>query len=208
MELQRSKMSRKTSFQAGAIRFRKPPPLSAEAKALLLPQNGGYEAFTKRYGDFYVSGYSIGGDAAVLVSQATAKNESYERLKIQLRVKFLCFSRTKAITDAEIMSALAEAELNVMAFDSLDGSFIACFSQDGSALPFEDAQTLAAEYAWRAEEMQTRVQEALGSTMAGLHDTSLLSWSQINRLAQSHVVNRLILVPYSTHREVAQYLLV
>ncbi|CAI6331687.1 unnamed protein product [Periconia digitata] len=201
----KSKTSRKTSFQAGAVQFQRPPPLSEEARQLLLPENGGFDAFTKRFGDFYVSGFTIGGDASVVISQATSKSQNVEKLKVELEVRVLCFSDTETIAEVDTSTSSFDVELNLYAFDSLDRSFVEFSAANGTALRFVDARKLAVEYGWRVDRMPARIEESVKSLGTILDARKPLSWGQVGGVLQSNVVSNLILLPFSTHREVRGY---
>lgn len=200
-------MSRKTSFQAGSIQFQRPPPLSTQAQQLLLPENGGFDAFVKRYGDFYVSGFSIGGEAAVLVSQAASRYQSKEKLKAQLEVQVLCFSDSTALAEKDINIETADVQLSLVAFDTLDKSFLNFSARNGNLLNFGQARRLAGEYVARVDNMSARIEQRVKSLGGVLDDSPVgLSWDLMHAIAQSDVISHLILLPYSTHREVREYL--
>jgi hypothetical protein len=197
-------MSRKTSFEAGAIHFQKPPALTPEAQQLL--KSEGYDAFTKRYGDFYVTGLQIGGDAAVLVSQALSKSQSSESLQVQVEVQFLCFSDSEELVNETSSSATTSAQLSLTAFDSLDQSFMEFSAQKETSLRFEDARRLTQEYAMRVEKMPSRVAERIEALGSNLTDKSILGWGQVVAISQTDVVSRLVLVPFSSHRDVKMFM--
>ncbi|EXJ61988.1 hypothetical protein A1O7_02420 [Cladophialophora yegresii CBS 114405] len=198
-----SKISRRTSVQCGAVHLQRPPPLSAEALQLLNSSEHGFEAFCERYGDFYVSGFIIGADAGVLVSQALSRRESSEKLRAKVDVQFLCFSAEK-VMEKDVEGLAEEVELNLFAFDSMDNSLVRLPGNAGK-LRLQEAGELTREYSARIEGMAEAVMRAVGKMSDIQEEEKTLSWHNLGQVLLSRFVSRLVLMPMSTHREVAPH---
>ena len=80
-----------TTYRAGSIAFVHPPRLS-EVALQTLKYNGGLPAFEKKWGDYYVAGYRIGGDAGVMMSLASSSKIVSESVTVCIKVEILFFS--------------------------------------------------------------------------------------------------------------------
>ncbi|CAG2011314.1 unnamed protein product [Fusarium graminearum] len=86
-----SKTSVMTTYRAGSVTFTRPPKLS-EGALQTLKYNGGLTAFKERWGDYYVAGYRIGGDAGVMMSLGSSSRTVSESITICIKVEILFFS--------------------------------------------------------------------------------------------------------------------
>ncbi|KAI6774871.1 hypothetical protein HG530_001629 [Fusarium avenaceum] len=86
-----SKTSVMTTYRAGSVTFSRPPKLS-EAALQTIKYNGGLSAFKQRWGDYYVAGYRIGGDAGVMMSLGSSSKTVSESVTVCIKVEILFFS--------------------------------------------------------------------------------------------------------------------
>ncbi|KAF4551312.1 Hypothetical protein D9617_14g077690 [Elsinoe fawcettii] len=203
-----SKSSRRSSFSAGALEFLRPPPLSMEARFLLDTPDAGLVAFKERYGDFYVSALTVGADAAIMMTQASNARATSEQIKIEGEVHFLCWSDTETIMESHVADAVRDAQFGITAFDTLHDSFVSVQLDNGDGLSFQDARRLSKDYLDRVDDLAARTEEAL-LRWPQLHmmRTKKLFWTDVESLAQSNLISRIILSPFETHREIRPYLL-
>lgn len=61
------KISLTSTCRAGTIEFQRQPRLTPEA-IIEIKYGDGYEGFCRRYGDYYLAGYRLGGDTGILLS--------------------------------------------------------------------------------------------------------------------------------------------
>ncbi|KAF5001945.1 hypothetical protein FGRMN_686 [Fusarium graminum] len=78
-------------ISAGSVTLTRAPKLS-EIALQTLKYNGGLSAFKERWGDYYVAGYRIGGDAGVMMSLASSSKTISESVTICIKVEILFFS--------------------------------------------------------------------------------------------------------------------
>ncbi|KAF4964578.1 hypothetical protein FSARC_7484 [Fusarium sarcochroum] len=117
-----SKTSVMTTYRAGSVTFLKPPKLS-EAALQTLKYNGGLPALKKRWGDYYVAGYRIGGDAGVMMSLSSSKKTTSESVTISIKVEILFFSFedswSKSWSQAE-----SDLRITLSCFSTIEGAMI------------------------------------------------------------------------------------
>ena len=195
-------MSRRGSFRAGTIRFfGDPPPLTATALNLL--STDGIDAFTATYGDYYVGGVTLGGDAGVLVSQEMAESSSVERLKVEVEAQFLCYSTTETLADETFISANTDLKFGITAFDTLNNDF----ANLPRELGLEYTRRLGAEYGTRVENLAERVGKRLEPWVDKLEGDTKLEWNDVRDLFVAGIAVELVLLPFSKLREVRPYAL-
>lgn len=166
---------------------------------------GDYQGFCSQFGDFYVSGLIIGGSAAVCVMQASIKDASVERIKIQAEAHALIFSTTETITDKDVSRSAQLEQYGVSGFDSLTQHFAEIPLQSTSGLQFDDARRLARIFDEFVNRMPDRVGDYLERSPDLLVHGAKLTHKNANHVLRSGVVTHLVLSPLSTHREVSQY---
>ncbi|KAM0235345.1 hypothetical protein ACHAP5_009740 [Fusarium lateritium] len=193
---QASKTSVMTTYRAGSVTFSRPPKLS-EAALQTLKYNGGLSAFKQRWGDYYVAGYRIGGDAGVMMSLGSSSKTVTESVTICIKVEILFFS----IEDSWSKSwSSAESDLRVT---------LSCFSTVEQAKLQEQRQL-------GDPKLYSFIQEARGihNRAQGLVDTIQRKLDQLGvskdkhvtteqcvGLCQSGVVVELLLFPVENLRE-------
>jgi hypothetical protein len=52
----------------------------------------GLEEFYSTFGDYYIAGYRLGGEAGMLLTQETTATTSKEIKSLEVKVKVLCYS--------------------------------------------------------------------------------------------------------------------
>lgn len=164
----------------------------------MIKYDGGIEALTERFGDYYVGGYALGGDTGALASAASVDSQFYKRLKIVLKIQILFFTIRKTIVDGEQKSHLAFQSESFSGYDSLSNTYVLATSKKGSRP--EDALAAAENLADLAQNLVSRVDEKIVQT--GLDKDEPLTQKDCERLFASGLVVELLLFPVAQLRDV------
>ncbi|KAF4459910.1 hypothetical protein FALBO_13326 [Fusarium albosuccineum] len=191
-----SKTSIMTTYRAGTVTLARPPKLSQVALQTL-KYNGGLVAFKKRWGDYYVAGYRIGGDSGVMMSIGSHRKNTSESVTISIKVKVLFFT----IQDSWSKSwSQAEADLRVTlsCFSTVEGAFVQENVQLGNPkLPgiLQQARSIHQ----RAQGLTDTIQRKLDQI--GVSNDKSVTIEQCAGLCKSGVVVELLLYPVENLRE-------
>lgn len=214
-------MSIRTSYRAGSITLRSRPALSTDALVVLKHQ-GGIPAFKYQYGDYYVAGYRLGGDAGVALSETATANRKVERLSVKVSVKVL-FVKASKTHEKFFRSAGASSGFRVSGFDTLTqtlvpaGSPVSVFSEsktvDKAGGGIESAME---QLATRAKDMEKlciglprRVTHEINKL--GLRENQIMTWQGLQECMDveqgmgSHLVVEMILLPITSLRPVIEW---
>ncbi|KAG7406377.1 hypothetical protein Forpe1208_v013961 [Fusarium oxysporum f. sp. rapae] len=112
-----NKASVTTNYRAGSVAFVSPPDLSAVAFKILRTE--GVESFKEVFGDYYVGGYRIGGDASVLFStDASSRSESEaQSLKITVETWLGDWEESSSSSSS---SHEQKAEVHISAYSTIE----------------------------------------------------------------------------------------
>ncbi|KAM0227453.1 hypothetical protein ACHAPO_011515 [Fusarium lateritium] len=124
-----NKASVNTSYRAGSIGYTRSPELSEKAFKILTTQ--GVEAFKSVYGDYYVGGYRIGGDAAVLFSTDQSSYSKTEKETVQIEVETWLSDYEESWSTSSTSSS-SSADVRVSAFSTLEQLIVAKTVQMGT----------------------------------------------------------------------------
>ncbi|KAI0965327.1 hypothetical protein F4678DRAFT_467666 [Xylaria arbuscula] len=80
------KMSRSSFCHDGTVKFLRDPPLSYSARHLLTEAQG-EELFRHKYGDYYVAGFTLGGEAGAFISVDSGSRDEVNTTSITVSVK-------------------------------------------------------------------------------------------------------------------------
>ncbi|KAM5358859.1 hypothetical protein ACJZ2D_014918 [Fusarium nematophilum] len=195
------KISTVASFRAGSILLEQRPRLSREA-LLVLKHHGGLPAFNKLFGDYYVAGYRLGGDAGVLVSESKSSRSTNERLFVKAGARAL-FADASKTHEKFFSKGRVDSSYRVHGFDTLDHLRIPASAPVTieSGLPglVDKAKDLENRCIKLAERVTARVEET------GLKQGEVLDSGVLERLLKSNVLVDIILLPMSTLREVKEW---
>jgi hypothetical protein len=81
---------------------------------------GGYEALCEKYGDYYLSGYRLGGDTGILMSAAGHTREQTDSYGITATVTVLMISGSKH-WEKDFKSFVAGRRTQLLGYDTIDG---------------------------------------------------------------------------------------
>lgn len=215
-------MSIRTSYRAGNITLRDRPTLSTEALVVLKHQ-GGIPAFKYRYGDYYVAGYRLGGDAGVSLSETATASRKVERLSVKVAVKVL-FVKASKTHEKFFRSAGASSGFRVSGFDTLTqmlvpaGEPVSVFSESSTSdkgLPgsCESAMEALATRAKAMEKICVRLPWRVTQEInrVGLAENQEISWGRLQELlggecgTGGHLVVEMILLPVTSLRPVIEW---
>ncbi|GKU04421.1 hypothetical protein FLAG1_07120 [Fusarium langsethiae] len=190
-----NKASVTTSYRAGSVRYARSPELSEAAFKILTRQ--GVEGFKSVYGDYYVGGYRIGGDAAVLFSTDQSSYSETEKESVQIKVEsWLGDYDDNWSTSSTSSSGTAVVRIN--AFSTLEQLIVAKTVQTGTP-EFQAAIQLGRGIHKRAQGLEDGVAKVLGEV--GVRHGKIVSPRQCTQLCQRAVVVELQLVPIECLRQ-------
>lgn len=154
-----------------------------------------------------MSALVLGADAGIMMSQASNAHASKEQMKLEGEAHFLCWADEETLAEKDISEATSDAQFGITAFDTLNDSYVDFQLQDGDGLSFEEARWLSKDYLERVEKLGQRIRDLL-KHWPQLQEGSerKLFWTDVESLARSGLISRIILSPFDTHREVREYL--
>ena len=159
-------------------------------------------AFKKRYGDYYVAGYRLGGDAAVFVSDSKSARSITERLSVEatLTVLFVEVSKT---WETFFTDSSSDSAYSMYGFDTIDNINYPAGPpvRPSPALMNLLDQINAMEN--RCNQLAARVSMVMEAL--GLENDGTLSRSTLDDLLKTSLVVDVLLMPLSTLREVQQW---
>ncbi|EWZ30626.1 hypothetical protein BFJ70_g184 [Fusarium oxysporum] len=197
------KFSMRASFRCGSVMLLEKPRLSKEAR-ILLKYGGGIEEFKKRYGDYYVAGYRLGGDAGVLVSESRSSKAVNERLSVTPSAKLLFITVSKTY-EKFFSSASKESCYRIHGFDTLENQSIpaeapiSVYSESGIA----DLLTKAAVLEKHCLKLAERAYRQIEAT--GLRSGQEVEAQILVELLRSNLVVEICLLPICRLREVIEW---
>ncbi|XEV01244.1 hypothetical protein FSHL1_006531 [Fusarium sambucinum] len=191
-----SKTSVMTTYRAGSVTFSRPPNLS-EAALQTLKYNGGLSAFKQRWGDHYVAGYRIGGDAGVMMSLGSSSKTVSESITICIKVEILFFSFEDSWTKSW-SSAESDLRVTLSCFSTLEQAKIQEQRQLGDPKLYSFIQEARGIHN-RAQGLVDTVQRKLDQL--GVSKDKHVTTEQCVGLCQSGVVVELLLFPVENLRE-------
>lgn len=166
----------------------------------MLKYGGGYDAFTKKYGDYFVWGYRLGGDTGLMISSHSFEKKKVEQYGITLTVEVLMVEASKTWTK-DFYAFAAGKEMRLVGYDTLsDQNWNVSMKSTGDIQKLSEA----------AEQVMKNSQDLLERSVKALEDKHLfhgdhLSRTQCDILAKSGIVVELVLLPMSTLRDVARW---
>ncbi|KAF3762919.1 hypothetical protein M406DRAFT_357636 [Cryphonectria parasitica EP155] len=166
----------------------------------MLKYGGGYEAFTEKYGDYFVWGYRLGGDTGLMISSksfSTKKDESYG---ITLTVEVLLIEVSETWTK-DIHSFSAGKSMRLVGYDTLsDTNWNVTTTAESGITALVDG----------TREVILASQNILERTLKELEKQNMadgddLSHEQCEFLTGSGLAVELVLLPMSALRDVARW---
>jgi hypothetical protein len=172
------------------------PKLTNEA-IITIKYGGGLAEFERRYGDYYVAGYRLGGDTGVLVGTTGDFSSTTETLSVEVTVQVLFWSDTYS-TSTTTHSESHSATVTVLGYDTLTNLHVSKMTKLGvfNVDVGQDAQSLI----HMAQSLPTRVDQKMAEV--NLPENEPLSYEICDRLTKAGLVAELVLLPVGTMREV------
>ncbi|CAN9469680.1 unnamed protein product [Alternaria alternata] len=190
------------------------PRLNKEA-IIEIKYGGGYEALCKKYGDYYLSGYRLGGDTGILISAAGHTRNQIDTYGITATVTVLMISASKH-WDKDFRSFVAGRSTKLLGYDTIDGKTWKRSSAEGAEIkemqawggydPEVDNGSLRAD----ADAILTRSENTLERILDilekhGYRNSASLTFNQCEELVAEGVVVELLLQPLWRLRDVVQW---
>ncbi|KAF5670061.1 hypothetical protein FHETE_4744 [Fusarium heterosporum] len=191
-----NKASVTTSYRAGSAGYARPPELSESAFKILT--KGGVDAFKAAYGDYYVGGYRIGGDASVLFSTDQGSYSETEKNSVQIKVESWLGDYDESWSTSSTNSS-SNATVRVSAYSTLEQLIVAKTVQVGGS-EFQVAIRQGRDIHKRAQGLEDGVAKVLAEV--GVRHGKTVTPRQCTQLCQRAVVVELQLVPVECLRQV------
>ncbi|CEH18478.1 hypothetical protein CBOM_04878 [Ceraceosorus bombacis] len=223
------KTSVRASYRCGSIILRRPPKLSQES-SLALKYGEGLTEFEAKYGDYFVYGYNLGADNAMLVSTNASSLSTQERKT--LTVKAECFLFDVEFTEHfDSASYSASAALNITGYDTLSGSTLDEHTkwQASTSVEFDAVQRRSRTMRLLGDQLPSRVEDAceelglrLGQGKANRAESARTGLMQdfapvaglekpvdratCRRVMKSNVIVEVVLMPVKSLRSVQEWM--
>lgn len=197
-----NKTSIRASLRAGSVELAQQPRLTDKSIATIR-YNGGIEALEARYGDYYVAGYRLGGDTAMLLSSAAHATKEREVYGVTVKVEVLFFEASKHWEKA-FDTFSSGSTLTLLGYDTLAGKNWKERAEGGGETA---AQLFASskDIALGTQCLGERLSDILDDM--GLHDGTELDAQTCDELIRRGVVVELVLRPVRTLRQVVRWML-
>jgi hypothetical protein len=198
-EYQSDKSSIRASVRSATIQLERNPRLCHEAIATL-KYGCGYEAFTEKYGDYFLWGYRIGGDTGVMISSASFSEKKVESWGIEAKAEVLLVEVSHTWTK-DFHSFAAGKSMKILGYDTLSNrNWNVKTAEDGSINTLLE-QT--GEIVLNSQNILERVLSFLQEH--GMADGDSLSNEQCDFLTSNGAVVELLLLPMTAMRDVARW---
>lgn len=165
----------------------------------MLKYDGGYAAFTEKYGDYFVWGYRLGGDTGLLLSSSSFATKRVESYGIQATLEVLFVEVSKTWTK-DFRTFSAGKSMRLLGYDTLsDSNWNVTTAQDGIAALVERMDGITLD----AHNILERTLQVLAAQ--GMKEGDELTHEQCEFLTGSGVAVELVLLPMSALRDVARW---
>ncbi len=195
--------------------FERQPRLTKEA-IIEIKYGGGYEGLCERYGDYYLTGYRLGGDTGILMSASGHQREQIDTYGITATVTVLFVSASEH-WEKDFRTFGAGRQVELLGYDTLDNKnwqrFSAAGDDDIKELkawadnePAVDVDSLRADInaiMTRSENLLERIGEVL--ERHGYQNGERLTFAQCEELLAEGIVIELLLEPMSRLRDVVRW---
>jgi len=191
-----NKASVTTSYRAGTVAFVRAPELSADAFRVL--HGRGIDEFKAQFGDYYVDGYRIGGDASVLFSTDASARSETETKRVDISVES-CFGDQHEQWATSSTNTEQNTEVHVSAYLTTEQVLMAETVRMGTP-SFQAAIQKGRSIHKRAQELDDSVAKVLKEI--GVRQGKLVTRQQCAQLCERAMVVELLLVPVECLRQV------
>lgn len=160
---------------------------------------GGYGAFCERYGDYYVTGYRLGGETGLLVSTSGYSFKQVETFGVTVTVEVL-FVEVSTSYSKDFQSYASGKTLKLLGYDTVDGLNWNTYTTSGDFMTFYNQKQ---DIVLKSGGILERVQKSLDKQQ--LHESHYLTNQQCDELIRSGLVIELMLLPMANLRDVARW---
>ncbi|KAH6697369.1 hypothetical protein F5X68DRAFT_238771 [Plectosphaerella plurivora] len=190
--------SRNASCATGRVVLDVVPPFSPDTILLLRGSRDGPSRFRAKYGDYYICGYELGGNAGACMSGSTTSTSTTDTLTLTVTVRAL-FSEASTSTSESWTSCSAGSKLSLSGFSSISGSLEAeelvmgggpGDEQRAQAIREASARGLAA-----VADLPSVVQEKMDQL--GLKDGQVMALDAAEGVCRSGLVIKVLLAPFA-----------
>lgn len=178
--------------------MQRPPRLTTDA-VVMIKYGDGYPAFCHRYGDYYLSGYRVGGETGILISASSFSSKKVETFGIKVTLEVLFFEASKTWTK-KFHEFDSSRSLKLLGYDTLEGVNWNS-STSGGGVNCLRSQTLS--LVSRSQSILDRVEAALDGLE--MSDRTQLTNEQCDRLTEAGLVVELLLQPMYSLRDVKRW---
>ncbi|KAJ1325297.1 hypothetical protein MN608_10009 [Microdochium nivale] len=202
-QLKENKDSDKSSIRAstrcGTVELERKPRLCHEA-LVMLKYGGGYQAFTQKWGDYFVWGYRLGGDTGIMISSSSFEKKKVEQygIKATLEVLFVEVSHTWT---KDFHAFSAGKKMRMLGYDTLSDKNWGVTME--SSLDIENLSSQAEEAIVQSQSLVERSMQILEKY--GMTDGDYLTNAQCELLTNNGIAVELVLLPLSSLRDVARW---
>lgn len=209
--MQSDKISINSSCRAGTIEFQRQPVLNKEA-IIEITRGGGREGLYEKYGDYWLSGYRLGGDTGILMSASGHTRNQIDTYGITATVTILMISASKH-WEKDFKSFAAGRQTQLLGYDTIDGMTWKRSSAAGTDIaemkawegydPAVDVNTLRAD----VDALMTRSENSLERILDilerhGYKNGASLTFPQCEELMVEGIVVEIFLEPIWKLRDV------
>lgn len=170
------------------IRFAQEPTLNATAYNLL-SRPGGEDAFRALYGDYFISGFTLGGDSGAFMSVDDVTKQSTDTATLKATVKVVFFkpkTYTTSTTKTHIDHSL---KVTLSGYDTMEG-----FNFRDPKTSLDSVQQKILKMVDLADDLEARVMQKL--KVLGIASNRELTLSECTHLCDSGIVVGIILIPF------------
>ncbi|KAI0147798.1 hypothetical protein GGR57DRAFT_244945 [Xylariaceae sp. FL1272] len=157
------KISVNATCRAGTIEFQRQPRLTKEA-IIEIKYGGGYEGLCDRYGDYYVSGYRLGGDTGILMSASGHSREQIDKYGVTATVEVL-FVEVSKHWEKDFRTFSAGRQVRLLGYDTLDAKTWNRFRAAGDDVKEMVAWAAKAPLREPSQNEKTNLKSLLGKAM-------------------------------------------
>lgn len=179
------------------------PGFSEDALHILRTADDPRQAFSDKFGDYFVGGYMLGGANSTVVWATGASERSSEHLDVSFDVHLLFLSYSDSISRHQASFASA-GTASLAAFDSVDAYQTHVEAHDFQA--YMNAIQASHQNRLRGAALQERVRAKLKALNLGSSGAEL-PWERCGDLCASGLVLELLMLPWAGLRDYASAIL-
>lgn len=166
---------------------------------ILLKYGGGYEAFTQKYGDYFVWGFRLGGDTGLMLSSSSFLTESVDSYSIKATLEVL-FIEASTTWTKDLRSFDAGKAMKLVGYDTLGDKNWNIATSNGDLV---ELSTEAEKAILQSQNIHERTLQLLKER--GMVHGHELTHEQCDFLSSEGVVVEIVLLPMAAVRDVSRW---